>query len=161
MEILFLQTGGTIDKDYPRATGGWAFEFGEPATKRILEKLNPGFTYQVETVCQKDSQEINLDDREEMIKQCLANTAEKIIITHGTDTLLESARFLVGKCPGKTLVFTGAMRPERFANSDAPINLGMAIAGVQVLSPGVYVCMHGWIKPAMEMQRNLENGQFF
>ena len=64
MKLIFIQTGGTIDKDYPRSTGGWAFEFGEPATRRLLEKLNPAFEYEIITPFQKDSQEITNTDRE-------------------------------------------------------------------------------------------------
>ncbi|MEO1628703.1 MAG: hypothetical protein AAFV25_26380, partial [Bacteroidota bacterium] len=67
MTITFLQTGGTIDKDYPRSTKGWAFEFGEPACRRILEKLSPSFSFDIHTICQKDSLEINDDDRQNMV----------------------------------------------------------------------------------------------
>jgi L-asparaginase len=68
MKLVFIQTGGTIDKDYPHTTKGWAFEFGEPATKRILEKLNPSFEYEVLTSCQKDSLEITEEDRNSLAK---------------------------------------------------------------------------------------------
>ncbi|HAA22931.1 MAG TPA: asparaginase, partial [Cytophagales bacterium] len=94
MHLVFIQTGGTIDKDYPQTTKGWAFEFGEPAANRLLDKLNPSFTYQVVTVCQKDSLEITDEDRAS-IWQCLLNhPAQGYVITHGTDTLIETAQYL-------------------------------------------------------------------
>ena len=161
-KILFIQTGGTIDKDYPRSSGGWAFEFGEPATHRILDKLNPSFEYKVITAFQKDSLEIEEADRLELVKLIQSSEHAKMVITHGTDTMIETARFLAKHIKDKTIVLTGAMRPERFSNSDAPINLGMAIAAAQLSTePKVYVCMHGIVKLANEMQRNSSTGQFF
>ena len=125
MQIAFIQTGGTIDKDYPKVTKGWAFEIGEPAFNRILEKLNPSFTYQPYEVFKKDSQEITSEDRAKLKALCESIPEDKIIITHGTDTMAETARSLSGI--NKTIIITGAMKPERFSNSDAPINLGAAI----------------------------------
>lgn len=161
MKILFLQTGGTIDKDYPRTTGGWAFEFGEPAATRLLERLSPSFEFAVKTICQKDSLEIEDADREKMKAAICTSDFSRIVITHGTDTLLQTGRFLTGCCPHKTVVLTGAMRPERFSNSDAPLNLGVAVGAVQTLPPGVYVAMHGLVKMAEEMQRDPDSGSFY
>jgi L-asparaginase len=161
LQIVFIQTGGTIDKDYPRSSGGWAFEFGEPATIRLLEKLNPNFNYEILTAFQKDSLEVTDADRHLLATTINKHTANKFIITHGTDTILETAAFLAQKCPGKCLVITGAMRPERFSNSDAPINWGMAIATAQLIDQGCYVCMHGSVKSYQDMHRNSENGQFY
>ncbi|NNF32532.1 MAG: asparaginase, partial [Saprospiraceae bacterium] len=94
MKITFIQTGGTIDKDYPRATGGWAFEIGEPAAHRIMSTLQPSFEYEVITICQKDSLEITDEDRELMFRLIRDHKGKKYIITHGTDTLIETAQFL-------------------------------------------------------------------
>lgn len=160
-KIVFIQTGGTIDKDYPRSSGGWAFEFGAPATQRLLEKLNPSFDYEVLTAFQKDSLEVNAKDRKDLAQLINQNASDQFIITHGTDTLLETAAFLAQNCPEKSIVVTGAMRPERFSNSDAPINWGMAIAAVQLINSGCYVCMHGVVKPYDVINRNKESGQFF
>ena len=81
MKLYFIQTGGTIDKDYPHTTKGWAFEFGEPATRRILEKLNPSFEYEVITAFQKDSLEITEADRQKLVEQIRDAGYTKIIIT--------------------------------------------------------------------------------
>lgn len=161
MKIVFVQTGGTIDKDYPHTTKGWAFEFGEPAIHRILEKLNPSFEYRVLEAFQKDSLEITDNDRNTL--QVLINKqAEHIfIVTHGTDTMLETAVYLNNTVKDKLVIITGAMLPERFTNSDASINLGCAIGAVNILESGIYIAMHGVVKPFNEINRNLETGKYY
>jgi len=161
MNIVFIQTGGTIDKDYPHTTKGWAFEFGDPATNRILEKLNPSFEYTSITAFQKDSLEITADDRA-LLKELINKQVEdKIIITHGTDTMLDTALYLDNSIKDKLVIITGAMLPERFTNSDASINLGCAIGAVNILEKGVYITMHGVVKPFNEISRNLETGKYY
>lgn len=161
MKILFIQTGGTIDKDYPKSSGGYAFEFGEPATQRILDRLNPSFEYEIITAFQKDSLEITKEDRQKLLSLIREREEKKIIITHGTDTLIETARYLESYFPDTCIVLTGAMRPERFSNSDAPINLGMALSCVQQNQQGIFVCMHGSVKLSTEIRRDLETGLFY
>ncbi len=159
MKLTFLQTGGTIDKDYPRTTKGRAFEIEEPAVQRILEKLNPSFEYELFSVLKKDSLDITEDDRRYLLDFCRQLENDKIIITHGTDTMLESAKFLA-PIATKTIVITGAMRPERFSNSDAPINVGAAIGAISFLKNGVFIAMHGRVLPFDNIKRDLETGQF-
>ena len=159
MNVLFIQTGGTIDKDYPKSTKGWAFEIHDPAVDRILTKLNPSFNYVIKSVLKKDSLEITDQDRMLLLNECISAEENKIIITHGTDTLSETANFL-SEIKNKTIILTGAMRPERFTNSDADLNIGIAIGGVQSLSNGVYIAMHGLILPHDEISRNMETGQY-
>ena len=159
MNVLFIQTGGTIDKDYPKSTKGWAFEIHDPAVDRILTKLNPSFNYVIKSVLKKDSLEITDQDRMLLLEKCKSAKENKIIITHGTDTLSETANFL-SEIKNKTIILTGAMRPERFTNSDADLNIGIAIGGVQSLSNGVYIAMHGLIMPHDEISRNMETGQY-
>lgn len=159
MKITFIQTGGTIDKDYPRTTKGYAFEISEPAVKRILEKLNPAFDFEIIPALKKDSMEITDDDRQKIYDICKELKNNKIIITHGTDTMMETAEKL-SSIKDKVIVITGAMRPERFTNSDAPINIGVAIGSVNVLETGVYIAMHGQVLPWNQITRNMETGQF-
>ena len=85
----------------------------------------------------------------------------KIIITHGTDTMMDTARYIAERVSGKLIVITGAMRPERFSNTDAAINLGSAIATANILDEGVYIAMHGIVKPHNEIRRNLETGKYY
>ncbi|MFQ3341257.1 MAG: L-asparaginase [Flavobacteriaceae bacterium] len=161
MKLIFIQTGGTIDKDYPNKTKGWAFEFGDPATIRILEKLNPSFEYEVLTVCQKDSLDITDSDRANLISLIKNRQEQKFIITHGTDTMMETANFIDSYIKDKLIVITGAMRPERFTDSDAPINLGSAIATASLNEKGVYIAMNGIVKKSKEMKRDLETGKYY
>ncbi len=159
MEILFVQTGGTIDKDYPRVSKGWAFEIHDPAFLRILERLNPTFDYKVVAAMKKDSLEITQTDRIKLRQLIEASDTDKIVITHGTDTMLETGTELAS-ISNKTIVITGSMRPERFSNSDADVNFGMAIGVVQTVASGVYLCMHGNVIPIEQATRNLTTGQY-
>lgn len=161
MKLVFIQTGGTIDKDYPHTTKGWAFEFGEPATNRILEKLNPSFEYEVLTSCQKDSLEITEEDRNSLAKLIQSHKENKFIITHGTDTMIETATFLKERIRDKLIIITGAMRPERFSNSEAAINVGCAIATANLMENGVFITMHGVVKRETEIKRDLETGKYY
>jgi L-asparaginase len=160
MNILFLQTGGTIDKDYPKSTKGYAFEIHEPAVKRILQKLNPSFNFKIQTILKKDSLEINEIDRDIILKTCNSAKENKIIITHGTDTIGETAEFL-SSIKNKTIILTGSMRPQRFSNSDADLNIGIAIGGIQAINKGVYIALHGLIIPYNQLSRNMETGQYY
>lgn len=185
MHIVFLTTGGTIDKDYPHTTGGWAFEFGdESAVERLLQQRlsfpEPSFSYEIQSICQKDSLEMTDGDREALWRAIVRHRVKGgqegvgFVITHGTDTLLESALYLQRKLDDQTatpewsspprIVLTGAMRPERFSNSDAPLNVGMALSAVQLLptngQSAVHVCMHGIVKAASDMKRDTVTGRF-
>ncbi len=159
MKIIFIQTGGTIDKDYPRTTKGYAFEICEPAVKRIIKKLNPSFEYEIISVLKKDSLDITDADRVKIFKVCKKIKSDKIIITHGTDTMLETAKIL-SSIKGKTIIITGSMRPEMFSNSDAPINIGISIGAMNVLSKGVYIAMHGQVMAWDACRRDLKTGKF-
>ena len=160
MKITFIQTGGTIDKDYPKITGGWAFEIDKPAVERILEKLDPSFSFEILSAFKKDSLMIEDGDRIQLLKMIEELENQKIIVTHGTDTMIETANYL-STIANKTIILTGAMKPERFYNSDASINLGVAVGAINVLSPGVYVAMHGVVKKYNEIKRDLESGKYF
>ena len=159
--LLVITTGGTIDKDYPRTTGGHAFEFGETsAAQRILSSL-PQMAYDVriESVCAKDSLEMCEEQRIAITAAIRNSSAQHIVITHGTDTMIETARYVLSSCkPGvHTVVFTGAAKPERFKDSDASFNLGAAIAAVGLLPRGsVAICMGGLVIGAMECTRTAD-----
>ncbi len=148
MKITLVQTGGTIDKDYPKGetNHGYEFQIGEPAFNAILKKAKPNFQYEVFSVLKKDSLDITDDDREEICSFVESLDNDKIVITHGTDTIHLTARKLAG-ISGKTIVLTGAMLPEKFYDSDASFNLGMAIGAVEALNNGVYVALYGAVVP--------------
>ena len=159
MKITFIQTGGTIDKDYPKKIKGYAFEISEPAVGRIIEKLNPSFEYEIISVLKKESLEITDEDRDKIKDMCKKTKNDKIIITHGTDTMLETAK-AISEIKDKTIIITGAMRPERFSNSDAPINIGTAIGAINALENGVYIAMQGIVFRWDKCTRNMITGQF-
>ena len=159
MKIVFLQTGGTIDKDYPKSTRGYAFEISEPAVKRILENVHPAIEYEILTVLRKDSLDMTEEDRDAIRTACRESTADKIIITHGTDTMIETGRRL-SDLKNKTIVITGATRPERFSNSDAAFNVGLALGAIMSVPPGVYIAMHGRVFSWDKVTRDMKTGQF-
>ncbi|MFH0867589.1 MAG: asparaginase domain-containing protein [Bacteroidota bacterium] len=136
MGILFIQTGGTIDKDYPRAVKGYAFEITEPAIINIIERIHPGFEYKVISLMRKDSGDITESDRKKILKFCRNTSYKKIIITHGTDTIIKTAQLLTS-IKNKTIILTGAFKPENFKNSDADFNVGFAIGALNHAPDGV------------------------
>jgi L-asparaginase len=142
MNILCIQTGGTIDKNYPQHGVAYNFEIADPAVNRILELINPSFTYRALELLKKDSTDITDEDRQ-LIHEACVNAEEKyIIITHGTDTMVDTARAL-SDIENKVIVITGSMRPERFVNSDAAFNIGTAVGALGIAKDGVYVAMSG------------------
>lgn len=159
MDVLFIQTGGTIDKDYPATTRGYLFEITVPAVRRILEKINPSFEFEILPLLQKDSLDLTGADHDKIIKACLRTDAKKIVITHGTDTMIATATKLAG-IKNKVIVLTGAMRPERFSNSDADFNLGVAIGVLNMAEEGIYIAMNGRVYPYNKVKRDLDIGQF-
>lgn len=159
MKILFVQAGGTIDKDYPKLTNGYGFEITTPASERILKRINPSFQYTITEVLKKDSLDITETERDLIVKACRKANCEKIVITHGTDTILKSAAKLA-VIKDKTIVLTGAAKPEHFKDSDAEFNLGTAIGAIQSLPHGVYIAMHGRVLPYDRSIRESSTGQF-
>lgn len=159
MNILFIQTGGTIDKDYP--TRGLAYEFiiAEPATGRILEKINPSFSHRSIELLKKDSSDLTHDDRLLIKKTCEETTETHIVITHGTDTMKDTAQVL-DSIEDKVIVITGSMRPERFGNTDADFNIGVAVGALSSMKPGVYIAMSGLVLPWRELHKDYDKGIF-
>jgi L-asparaginase len=146
MNITFVQVGGTIDKDYPQGLSdhGYAFKIGEPAIIEILERATPLFNFDVVRLMQQDSLDMTNEDRESVKDLVQSLETDKVVITHGTDTIGLTAETLAD-ISGKTIVLTGAMMPERFRESDADFNVGMAVAAAQKMPHGVYVVLHGML----------------
>lgn len=161
MKIYFIQTGGTIDKDYPKKIAGRGFEIGSPAVTRILDCLETHFEYVILPLLQKDSLDLNDTDRKLILKTVLECPSEKIVITHGTDSIIETAQVLQYAQIPKTIVLTGSFKPEKFTGSDAMFNIGTAVAGVQILSHGVYIALQGMVGKVDEISRNKISGIFF
>jgi L-asparaginase len=156
--IHFVTTGGTIDKDYLTRKGTRNFTIGDPAVERILETIapEPAFDYAVESVLKKDSLDADADDRRRIAEACRVAPGENVVVTHGSDTMIETAEQL--DCE-KTVVLTGAARPQRMTDSDAAFNVGMAVGAVQSLEEGVYVAMSGRVYEHDDVEKR-EDGQF-
>ena len=162
--IHFVIMGGTIDSDINR--------FGETRVSlksRILRYIEsailPYFTVSQEIICLKDSREISVDDRKKMEEAIKASKHNFFIVTHGTFTLCETAKYLGehydnNSFAGKIIIFVGAFFPLYLPESDAPFNIGFAIGAINLLTPGVYVAMNGRIFPAGTVIKQTEQGRF-
>jgi L-asparaginase len=157
MTIEIMTTGGTIDKVYFDAKS--SFEIGEPQIGEVLHDANLAISYRITPLLRKDSLEINDTDRELIKKAVIESSAGKIVITHGTDTMIKTAKSLRGIF-GKTIVLTGAMQPARFRFTDAIYNIASAITSVQLLPEGVWIAMNGQIFNPESSWKNVEMNRF-
>lgn len=157
MFIRFITTGGTIDKIYFDAMS--QFEVGESQVEHILSEGLVNFDYDIVSMFQKDSLDMTDDDRRKLREYIENDAAERYVISHGTDTLVETADVLAG-IPGKTIVLTGALSPARFKTTDAVFNVGMAVAAVQTAGPGVYLAISGQIFAAGRVHKNRDKNCF-
>lgn len=156
--IRILITGGTIDKEYDPLTG--ELIFAKSHLSNILNQVRCKVGSVLEEVMLKDSLQMRSEDREEILKKCVDCLENRIIVTHGTDTMVETGRVLGSNVKGKTIVLVGAMIPYAFGASDALFNLGCAFAAVQALRQGVYITMNGKIFPWDNVIKNKESGEF-
>ncbi|MEW6716721.1 MAG: asparaginase domain-containing protein [Chloroflexota bacterium] len=140
MAIKIFTTGGSIDKYY--STQHSTFLVGEPQIGAILQEAGVTVAYEIEPLFRKDSLELTDSDRELILSKVKADPHPRIIITHGTDTLVQTAQTL-SQVKGKVIVLMGAMQPAAFKRSDAAFNVGCALSAVQTLPEGVYVVMNG------------------
>jgi L-asparaginase len=157
MKIKVFTAGGTIDKIYFDANS--QFKVGEPQIGDLLREANVGFDYSIESLMRKDSLEMNEADREYIRKAVDRCDDERILITHGTDTMAETSRALVG-IEAKTVVLTGSMQPARLRVSDAIFNIGYAIAALQQLDHGVYIAINGQLFDPRHVHKNLQQQRF-
>lgn len=147
MKIKVFTAGGTIDKIYSEERGTLNFSFGKQAITEMGEnKLKLNVEYNIERLLAKDSLEMNDLDRELIKRACRGAIADKIIITHGTDTMIETARVL-SDIKDKAIILTGASQPYRFRESDADFNIGVAFGALNVLDKGIYIAMNGRVYP--------------
>ena len=156
--ILVLTTGGTIDKNYFDALSEYQIvDSGIPA---LLAEARVALPFRVVEVMRKDSLELTEADREVIAAAAQAAPESRIVVTHGTDTMTETARVLAAAVPGKTICLTGALSPARFAETDAPFNLGMAFATVQTAGPGVWIAMSGQVFDGLKVRKDRAAGKF-
>ncbi|HEU4774093.1 MAG TPA: asparaginase domain-containing protein [Lysobacter sp.] len=156
-QLCIVTTGGTIDKIYFDDKSD--YQIGEPQIGRILEELGVAFRYRVIPILRKDSLHINDGDRELIRATIAAQDTPHVLVTHGTDSMVETAKVLAS-IPGKTIVLTGALNPARFRGSDAEFNIGTAVGAVQSLPAGVYIAMNGRIWDPAAVRKNVDANRF-
>ena len=156
--VRVLVTGGTFDKTYDEIRGQLSF-----AATHVPEMLRLGRSrveLTVETLMMVDSLDMTDADRARVVARCVECPERHIVVTHGTDTMVETARALAAGVGAKTVVLTGAMVPYAFGSSDGLFNLGSALSFAQVLPPGVYIAMNGQSFPWDRVKKNRETGVF-
>ncbi|MEQ8743038.1 asparaginase domain-containing protein [Parasphingorhabdus sp.] len=155
--IDIFTTGGTIDKVYFDALS--EYQIGATALPDILSENNVFVAHRVTQLMRKDSLELTDADRTAIHEAVAASDADKILVTHGTDTMVQTARAL-SDIAGKTIVLTGAMQPATLRNSDAEFNVGFALAAAQTLPPGVYIAMNGEVFDPSKVQKDRSAHRF-
>lgn len=158
MPIRIFVTGGTFDKEYNELNGTLFFK-----DTHVPEMLSLGrcrVPVEIRTLMMIDSLEMKDTDREAIAEACAACPDERIVVTHGTDTMVETAKVIARRVKDKTVVLTGAMVPYKFGSSDGLFNLGSALAFVQILPPGVYIAMNGRVFVWDKVRKNREKGEF-
>ena len=157
MKIKIFSVGGTIDKVYFDSLS--AYQVGSPSIREILDGLPIAFEYEIESLLRKDSLEMDDADRQ-LVRSAVENeSARLILITHGTDTMVETGKTLNG-IPGKCIVLTGAMEPANFKSSDAVFNIGVAVGALNSLPDGVYLAMNGRVFNPLRCRKNRERHMF-
>ena len=155
--LLIIATGGTIDKIYFDDKSD--YQVGDPQIGETLRLMNVSFEFDINPLMRKDSLHLDDRDRASMREAILASESAHVIITHGTDTMVETANALKG-ISGKTIVLTGALHPARFRDSDAVFNIGCAVGAVQSLPEGVWIAMSGRVWSPDHVRKNLEQNRF-
>ena len=155
--LTIVTTGGTIDKIYFDDKS--SFQVGDPQIGQILTQLDVAFRFEVIALMRKDSLHMTDDDRELVRRTIAAQPGRHVLVTHGTDSMVETARVLQS-LQGKVVVLTGSLNPARFQGSDAVFNIGTAVGGVQSLPDGVYIAMNGRIWDPMRVRKNVDANRF-
>lgn len=158
MSVKIIVTGGTFDKEYNELTGQLFFK--DTHLPEMLRLGRSTVAIEMETLLMMDSLEMNDGHRDLILSKCVESDQSCIIITHGTDTMAQTARYLFEKIKDKTVVLTGAMIPYKFGSSDGLFNLGSALSFVQTLPKGVYVAMNGKYFHADKVHKNKKTGLF-
>jgi L-asparaginase len=157
MNIKFYAVGGTIDKVYFDRISN--YQVGESMLADILREANVTLDYECDSLIHKDSLDMTDADRQMLLERIESDENQHIVVTHGTDTMIETAKKLQG-IENKTVVLTGAMQPAKFRSSDAEFNVGFAVAAVQTLPPGVYIAMNGRIFDPDKVRKHRELNRF-
>ena len=157
-KIKIFITGGTFDKEYNELSG--KLYFNNSHMYELLQLGRCRLILDIETLMMVDSMEMLKTERNYIIKKCIEEPDQQIVITHGTDTMVETAHMLADSLPKKTIVLTGAMIPVKFGSSDGLFNMGSALSFVQALPSGVYIAMNGQVFNQKNVRKNKKLGIF-
>ena len=161
MSLLVVTTGGTIDKLYFDALS--EYQIGDSVVERVLWQARVALPFRVVELLRKDSLDLTDADRAAIVATVTAAPETRVVITHGTDTMTDTAAALLAAgagVAGKTVVLVGALAPARFADSDAPFNLGMAVAAAQTAAPGVWIAMNGTVFDGARVRKDRSVNSF-
>ncbi len=156
--VHVIATGGSLDKFYSLYNSN--FEVGEPQVMHIFKDAVVNFDYVIDSVLRKDSLDLTDDDRALILENVRRSPHRHILITHGTDTMTKTGMVLQAAQLDKVIVLTGAMQPAEFRHSDAPFNVGCAVAALQTAPTGVYIAMSGLVLPPDKIRKNYETKRF-
>ena len=156
-KLLIVTTGGTIDKIYFDDIS--EYQIGDPQSGEILHDMQVGFEFQVMALMRKDSLHVTDADRRLIHDVIAASDATHVLVTHGTDSMVETAKVL-DDIPGKVIVLTGALNPARFRDSDAVFNIGCAVGALHALSEGAWIAMNGCIWDPDKVRKNRAKKRF-
>jgi L-asparaginase len=158
--VHIITTGGTFDKEYDWRDGSLSFK-GQTNVYQMLERVNSMVPVTISSPLAKDSLVMTPEDRQIVAKLCQQVEEKFIVVTHGTDTMVQTAEAIARlRIAGKTIVLTGAMRPWSIGESDAEANLAAAVVAAQIAAPGVWVCMNLQLLPWDDVKKDYENGWF-
>jgi L-asparaginase len=155
--IEIITTGGTIDKIYYDKKND--YQVGDPFIVDLLKKMNFSVDYSVNSLMRIDSLDMTIRERNQIYEHIKDLATEKILITHGTDTIIDTALYLK-KIKNKTIVLTGSLKPALFIDNDATFNIGCALTAVQTLEKGIYIVMNGRIFNPEKVTKNIEKNIF-
>lgn len=156
--IKIFATGGTFDKEYNEINGELFFK--KTHLSELLELGRSQLDVQIETLMMVDSLDMTLESKKLIVQKCKEEKTTRIIITHGTDTMVETAKLLAKSIKNKTVILTGAMIPIKFGSSDGLFNLGSALSFIQVIDPGIYITMNGRYFKWDNVRKNKKLGIF-
>ena len=158
MHITIFTTGGTLDKVYFDANS--EFQVGDPGVAELLAEANVTVPYTIVSLMRKDSLELTDEDRQLIFTTIAEHENDRFLITHGTDTMIQTARHLLSLGSKNTVVLTGALNPARFVGSDAVFNIGCAVAACQSLERGIHIVMNGRIWEPLSVRKNVGANRF-
>jgi len=158
MKVHIITTGGTIDKIYFDALSD--YQIGDPVIGDLLQKIGVGFDFDVHSLMRKDSLELTDTDRQLIVDTVKAADSDYVLVTHGTDTMVETGQWLKRQAPEKRIVLTGALQPAAFRETDAVFNIGCALGALQCVAPGAYVSMNGQIFDVLKVKKNRDANRF-